>query len=52
MSNLYKAMAANPDYLAANWHKVKTIMLESKKLDRLTKEIIALAVSAILGCEY
>jgi len=50
--NLYKVMAAKPDYLEANWNKVKAVMVEPGKLDRLTKEIIAVAVSAVSGCEY
>lgn len=50
--NLYKSMAANPDYLEANWNRVKEIMVKEGKLDRLTKEIIAVAVSAVNGCDY
>lgn len=50
--NLYRVMAANPGYLEANWNKVKAIMFASGKLDRLTKEIIAVAVSAVQGCRY
>lgn len=50
--NLYKVMAANPGYLEANWNKVKAVMLTQGKIDRLTKEIIALAVSAVQGCHY
>jgi uncharacterized peroxidase-related enzyme len=50
--NLYRAMASNPDYLEANWRKVKAIMFASGKLDRLTKEIIAVAVSAVNACGY
>jgi alkylhydroperoxidase/carboxymuconolactone decarboxylase family protein YurZ len=50
--NLYKVMASKPDYLEANWNKVKAVMIEPGKLDRLTKEIIAVAVSSVLGCEY
>ncbi len=50
--NLYKVMAAKPAYLEANWNKVKTVMVEPGKLDRLTKEIIAVAVSAVMGCKY
>jgi alkylhydroperoxidase family enzyme len=50
--NLYRVMALNPGYLEANWGKVKAVMVERGKLDRLTKEIIAVAVSAVLGCEY
>lgn len=50
--NLYKAMAANPEYLEANWRKDKAVMRESKRLDPLTKEIIAVAVSAVNACHY
>ena len=50
--NLYKVMASKPGYLEANWNKVKTVMIEPGKLDRLTKEIIAVAVSAVNGCDY
>jgi alkylhydroperoxidase family enzyme len=50
--NLYRVMATNPAYLEANWRKVKAVMFASGKLDRLTKEIIAVAVSAVQGCSY
>ncbi len=50
--NLYKSMAIKPNYLEANWNKVKSVMIESGKLDRFTKEAIAVAVSAVLGCKY
>jgi alkylhydroperoxidase/carboxymuconolactone decarboxylase family protein YurZ len=50
--NMYKAMAVSPSYLETNWNKIKTVMQASGKLDSLTKEIIAVAVSAVLGCEY
>ncbi len=50
--NLYRVMASKPDYLEANWNKVKAVMIEPGKLDRLTKEIIAVAVSAVNGCDY
>jgi alkylhydroperoxidase family enzyme len=50
--NLYKAMASNPEYLEANWRKDQAVMSESKRLDSLTKEIIAVAVSAVNGCHY
>lgn len=49
--NMYKAMAAKPDYLEANWNRIKSVM-HSGKLDKLTKEIIAVAVSAVMGCDY
>ena len=50
--NLYKAMAANPEYLEANRRKEKAIMSQSTRLDALTKEIIAVAVSAVNACHY
>ena len=40
--NLYRVMASKPDYLEANWNKVKAVMVEPGKLDRLTKEIIGM----------
>ena len=51
--NMYKIMAHKPDYLETTWNKTKAIMQDKKsKLDNLTKEIIAVAVSATMGCEY
>ena len=50
--NLYKVMAPRPDYLEANWTKVKAVMVAEGKLDRLTKEIIAVAISAANSCNY
>ena len=50
--NMYKAMAAKPDYLEANWNKIRAVMSTPGKLDTLTKEIVAVAVSAVAGCEY
>ena len=50
--NMYKVMAGKPGYLEINWNKIKTVMKESGKLDSLTKEIIAVAVSAVMGCQY
>ncbi len=50
--NMYRAMAANPSFLDAKWSQVKAVMAAEGKLDRLTKEIIAVAVSAVTGCDY
>ncbi len=50
--NLYRSMAIKPSYLEANWNKVKAVMIEPGKLDRFTKETIAVAVSAVLGSQY
>lgn len=47
----FQAMAHNPDYLEAFWQKFKVVMGPGK-LDRTTKEVIALAVSATNNCEY
>jgi len=51
--NLFKAMAAaDPDWLAINWQREKTIMLEAGQLDRKTRELIAMTVSIVNHCEY
>ena len=50
--NLYRAMASNPEYLEANWRKDQAVMSQSTRLDPLTKEIIAVAVSAVNACHY
>lgn len=50
--NLYRVMAVKPEYLEVNWNKVKAVMAAPGKLDRLTKEIVAVAVSAVNGCGY
>ena len=49
--NLYRAMAAKPALLDANWERTKTVMGEGR-LDRVTKEAIAVAVSAVNACDY
>lgn len=47
----WQALAHNPDHLEATWQKLNTVM-KPGKLDKLTKEIIALAVSITNGCIY
>jgi alkylhydroperoxidase/carboxymuconolactone decarboxylase family protein YurZ len=49
--NFWKALAINPDHLEATWQKLKVVM-QPGKLDRLTKEIIALSVSIANNCVY
>lgn len=51
VSNIWRALATNPDHLELCWTKLKAIM-QPGKVDLLTKEIIALAVSATNGCNY
>jgi AhpD family alkylhydroperoxidase len=49
--NFWKALANQPEYLAATWSKLKTVMGEGA-IDRKTKEMIAVAVSATNNCDY
>ncbi len=49
--NFWKAIAVNPDYLEVTWNNLKTVM-QPGKLDRTTKEAIAVAVSATNNCDY
>jgi AhpD family alkylhydroperoxidase len=50
--NMYKIMATNPAYLAVTWDKIKAVMHQPGQLDTLTKDIIALTVSMMSGCDY
>jgi uncharacterized peroxidase-related enzyme len=49
--NLFKTMAANPDYLEATWNQFKTVMGPGELTHR-EKELVALAVSATNNCRY
>jgi AhpD family alkylhydroperoxidase len=49
--NLWRALATHPEHLELTWTRLKAIMRPGK-IDLLTKEIIALAVSATNGCSY
>ena len=48
--NFWKVLASHPPLLRDVWHSLKTAMAPGR-LDGLTKELIALAVSATNGCE-
>ncbi len=50
--NMYKAMALNPDYLELTWNRVQSIMTTKGKLDKKTKDIVALTVSIMNGSKY
>lgn len=55
--NMWRVLATNPDHLELVWSRLKAIMHpeatgRASKLDPLTREIIALAVSATNGCSY
>jgi len=49
--NIWRALATNPAHLELCWTRLKAIM-QPGKVDLLTKEIIALAVSATNSCRY
>lgn len=49
--NFWKTLAHYPPLLEQTWTRLKTVMAPGK-LDALTKEMIALAVSATNGCRY
>ena len=55
--NFWRALATNPDHLELVWTRLKAIMHPEaigrrSRLDPLTRELIALAVSATNGCAY
>jgi uncharacterized peroxidase-related enzyme len=55
--NFWRVLATNPDHLELVWGRLKAIMHpeacgRAAKLSPLTREIIALAVSATNGCSY
>jgi alkylhydroperoxidase family enzyme len=49
--NIWRALASHPEHLEMCWTRLKAIMRPGK-VDLLTKEIIALAVSATNNCHY
>lgn len=49
--NVWRALATHPEHLELCWTRLKAIMAPGK-VDALTKEIIALAVSVTNGCDY
>ncbi len=48
---IWRALATHPQHLELCWTRLKAIMTPGK-LDLLTKEIIALAVSVTNSCHY
>jgi AhpD family alkylhydroperoxidase len=49
--NIWRALATHPEHLELCWSRLKAIM-KPGKVDMLTKEIIALAVSVTNSCKY
>ncbi len=55
--NIWRVLATNPTHLEQMWTRLKVIMHpesvgRTSKLDPVTREAIALAVSATNGCAY
>src|SRR5947209_6920126 len=48
---IWRVLATHPPHLEMCWTRLKAIM-QPGKVDALTKEVIALAVSATNGCRY
>src|SRR5437016_12953393 len=48
---IWRALATHPEHLRLCWTRLKAIMRPGK-VDLLTKEIVALAVSITNGCTY
>jgi alkylhydroperoxidase family enzyme len=51
IANIWRALATNPEHLELCWTRLKAIM-KPGKLDLLSKEMIALAVSVTNSCDY
>jgi AhpD family alkylhydroperoxidase len=49
--NIWRALATHPQHLQMCWTRLKAIM-KPGKVDLLTKEIVALAVSVTNSCRY
>jgi AhpD family alkylhydroperoxidase len=49
--NIWKTLASHPPTLERIWRGIEAVMADSR-LDRLTKELIAVAVSATNNCPY
>ena len=49
--NIWRALATHPEHLRLCWTRLKEIMRPGK-VDLLTKEIVALAVSITNSCRY
>jgi AhpD family alkylhydroperoxidase len=55
--NIWRVLATNPDHLELMWTRLKALMhpeavSRTSRLDPVTREAVALAVSATNGCAY
>ena len=51
VNNFWRALAHNPDQLAATWGRLQQVMAPGA-LDPLVKEMLYIAVSTANGCNY
>jgi AhpD family alkylhydroperoxidase len=51
VNNFWKTIATHPSLLKRTWRDLKEVMAPGR-LDPLTKEMVAIAVSATNGCAY
>ena len=49
--DIWRALASHPEHLRLCWTRLKAVMRPGR-LDLLTKEVIALAVSVTNSCHY
>jgi len=52
VNNFWRALANQPALLERTWSSIKEVMMAPGELDRLTKELVYIAVSTINGCGY
>jgi len=53
INNFWRALANDPPLLAVTWSRLKEVMAQREDgLDRLTKELVYIAVSVANGCSY
>jgi AhpD family alkylhydroperoxidase len=49
--NFYKALGTHPPTLRRFWESLK-VVINSRRIDPLTQELIAIAVCTVTNCEY
>jgi len=52
VGNILKIQSLNPPTLGAHFDLYKTLMFGQSKLDRVRREMIAVAVSSLNNCHY
>ena len=52
VNNFWRGLCNQPSLLERTWANLKEVMVKEGSLDRLTKELIYVAVSTVNGCSY